>query len=139
MGLSSRGFAVAVTAFVLVALAVVGFYVVSAATQGRASRAVSAPFGDPASGRTAITEYGCSSCHRIAGIRRPGGRVGPDLTDLPQRRFVAGDLPNTPENLVRWIMAPQTIRPNTAMPNLGVSRPDAEDIAAYLYMSGERR
>ncbi len=41
-------------------------------------------------------------------------------------------LPNTPENLVRWIQQPEQIRPGTAMPNLGISEDDARDIAAYL-------
>jgi cytochrome c1 len=42
-------------------------------------------------------------------------------------------LPNSADNLVRWIQHPRTIEPKTAMPDLGVSNQDARDIAAYLY------
>jgi cytochrome c1 len=46
---------------------------------------------------------------------------------------VAGEVPNTPRFMVRWIENPQAIEPGTAMPNLGVSDAQARDIAAYLY------
>ena len=42
-------------------------------------------------------------------------------------------MPNTPQNLVRWIRDPHEIEPRTAMPNLGLSDPEARDVAAYLY------
>jgi len=41
-------------------------------------------------------------------------------------------VPNTQDNLVRWIMDPQAIDPDNAMPNMGVSERDAIDISAYL-------
>jgi cytochrome c1 len=47
--------------------------------------------------------------------------------------LVAGELPNTPQNLVRWLENPPVIEPGTAMPNLGLSEQQARDIAAYLY------
>jgi cytochrome c1 len=34
---------------------------------------------------------------------------------------------------MQWLQDPQAIRPQTAMPNLGVGEEDARDIAAYLY------
>jgi len=34
---------------------------------------------------------------------------------------------------VRWIMAPQSLVPRNAMPDLGVPERSARDIAAYLY------
>jgi cytochrome c1 len=46
--------------------------------------------------------------------------------------MLGGVLPNTPENMARWIRAPQEVAPLTAMPNLGVTQRDARDIAAYL-------
>ena len=42
-------------------------------------------------------------------------------------------LPNTPQNLIRWIQNPPAVDPLTAMPNVGVTQADARDIAAYLY------
>jgi cytochrome c oxidase assembly factor CtaG/cytochrome c2 len=89
--------------------------------------------GDPARGRTAIVHYGCGSCHVIPGIHSAVGRVGPTLAGIADRRMVAGIVQNTPDEMVRWIMTPQSMAPGNAMPNLGVSDTQARDIAAYLY------
>jgi cytochrome c len=89
--------------------------------------------GDAARGKAAIAMYGCGSCHTIPGIRTATGMVGPPLMRWSQRTYIAGQVPNTPEFLVRWIETPQTIEPGTAMPNLGVTEGHARDIAAYLY------
>jgi cytochrome c len=89
--------------------------------------------GDPRAGAEAIVEYGCSSCHVISGIRRATGRVGPKLPQIQEQIYIGGVLPNTPENMVRWIQDPQEHCPATAMPDLGVTQLDARDIAAYLY------
>lgn len=59
--------------------------------------------------------------------------VGPPLTAWSQRAFIAGEVPNSPEFLMRWIEVPQAIEPGTDMPNLGVTHGEARDIAAYLY------
>lgn len=80
-----------------------------------------------------IAIKGCGSCHTIPGIREARGLVGPPLTLFSRRSFIAGELPNTPENLVRWVRGPQTVEPKTAMPNLGLSEQEARDVAAYLY------
>ena len=77
--------------------------------------------------------YGCGACHVIPGVTGAGGMVGPPLTAWSRRGFIAGNLSNTPENLVRWIREPQAVEPGTAMPDLGVAEADARDIAAYLF------
>jgi cytochrome c1 len=59
--------------------------------------------------------------------------VGPPLTEFGRRAFIAGQVPNTADNLVTWITVPQAIEPGTAMPNLGVDDRSARDISAYLY------
>ena len=51
----------------------------------------------------------------------------------PPRLPRAGQLVNSPDNLIRWIVDPQTVEPGTAMPNLGVILAVARDMAAYLY------
>jgi cytochrome c len=89
--------------------------------------------GDAHRGRVAIRNYGCGACHVIPGIRAAQGTVGPPLSMWERRTYIAGQVPNTPELLVRWLEAPQAIEPGTAMPNLGVTPKDARDIAAYLY------
>ncbi|SAK99896.1 monoheme cytochrome c [Caballeronia pedi] len=89
--------------------------------------------GNPQRGLDAIQRYGCGACHRIDGVPGAYGKVGPTLQDIGERAYVAGKLPNTPENLQMWIRFPQRISPESAMPDLGVSEIDARDIAAYLY------
>ncbi len=95
--------------------------------------AVNVPGGDPTRGQGALLGYGCNSCHTIPGVSGTTATVGPPLTQFALRNYVAGVLPNTPDNLIKWIQDPQSIDPGTAMPNLGVSADAARDIAAYLY------
>lgn len=89
--------------------------------------------GDPEQGGRLFVKYGCGGCHVIGGIRGARGQVGPPLTTVGERAYIAGNLPNSPANLVLWIMNPQGIEPGTAMPNLGVTEEDARSMAAYLY------
>ena len=84
-------------------------------------------------GKQSIAGFGCGSCHEIAGVGAAHGKVGPPLTGVATRAIIAGELANTPENMVRWIRDPQAVEPNTAMPNLGVSEQTARDMVAYLY------
>ena len=97
------------------------------------SEAVADGVADPQRGREAIMEYGCGACHEIGGVPRANGRIGPPLTGVSQRVYIAGYLPNEPETMVSWIMVPEAFRQPTAMPNLAVSEQDARDIVAYLY------
>jgi cytochrome c len=89
--------------------------------------------GNPATGKETIRRYGCQGCHSIPGIRDANGVVGPPLDHLSHRIYLAGELPNTTENLMHWIQRPHDIHPRTAMPEMGVTDEDARDIAAYLY------
>ena len=88
---------------------------------------------DPDRGKSAVKKYGCGSCHTIPGIRGANGMVGPPLGQIASRVYIAGVLPNEPDNMIRWIENPPGIDPKTAMPNMGVTPRDARDIAAYLY------
>jgi cytochrome c len=88
---------------------------------------------DPRAGRAAIRQYGCGNCHTIPGVTGARGIVGPPLTAWARRALIAGAVPNTPDQLMRWIQDPQSIEPGTAMPDLGVPEATARDIAAYLY------
>lgn len=89
--------------------------------------------GEPERGRALIPRYGCESCHAIPGVKGADGMVGPPLGGIAKRTYLAGRLPNTPENLMKWIRDPTGISPGTAMPNLHVTEQDVRDIAAYLY------
>jgi cytochrome c2 len=89
--------------------------------------------GSPARGKEVIRRYGCAACHSIPGVAGARGQVGPPLDGIANRTYLAGQLTNTPENLIRWIRDPQSIAPGTAMPEMGVTEQDGKDIAAYLY------
>jgi cytochrome c1 len=89
--------------------------------------------GNPANGKQIIQGYGCGACHMIPGIPDARGLVGPPLLYFGQRTMIAGELPNTPDNLLRWLKDPQSVEPKTAMPNLGLTDGQASDVAAYLY------
>lgn len=89
--------------------------------------------GNAARGKAAIDKFGCGACHDIPGIRGAKGMVGPPLERWSERRVIAGELENTPDRLIAWIKAPQTVEPGNAMPNMGIGDGDARDIAAYLY------
>lgn len=90
------------------------------------------PAADAARGRIALTQYACNACHRIPGVTGSDVHVGPPLAGIGARQLIAGSLPNTPQQLERWIRAPRSIDPQTAMPDLQVSERDARDMAAYL-------
>jgi mono/diheme cytochrome c family protein len=87
---------------------------------------------DAARGKTAIHQYACVTCHVIPGIVGGNAPVGPPLTGIGTRPFIAGVLPNTPDTMLQWLRSPQSISPHNAMPDLGVTEQDAADIAAYL-------
>jgi cytochrome c1 len=89
--------------------------------------------GIPAKGRAAISRYGCSTCHVVPGVDGATGLVGPPLTQIASRVYLAGRLQNTPDNMILWIQHPHGVDDKTAMPDLGVTDADARDIASYLY------
>lgn len=89
--------------------------------------------GDPSQGPALMRSYGCHSCHTIPGVVGAEALVGPPLIHWRRRVYIAGRVANTPENLVRWIMAPQAFDERTAMPDMGVTEAHARDIAAYLF------
>jgi cytochrome c2 len=89
--------------------------------------------GDPERGRLLLRQYGCGSCHAIPGVATAKGNVGPPLGKIATRVYLGGVLPNTPENMTRWIREPQKVDPLTAMPDLQVPEQHARDMIAYLY------
>ena len=94
--------------------------------------------GDPARGKELLREFGCRSCHIIPGVPGLGGNVGPPLTRWSERQFISGRLVNMPAELIAWILNPTAIDPGTAMPAVGATVEQAQDMAAYLYTLGAR-
>jgi cytochrome c2 len=89
--------------------------------------------GDPSDAPALVTRYGCGGCHTIPGIPGAVGKVAPPLSDLRERVYIGGMLPNTAPNLIDWIVNPRRFSPRTAMPVTGINAEEARDIAAYLY------
>jgi cytochrome c2 len=89
--------------------------------------------GNADRGKQLIAQNGCTACHIIPGIAGPRGMVGPPLDHFGSRNMIAGKIPNTPDNVIKWLQNPQAMDPTNAMPNLGITPNDAKDIAAYLY------
>ncbi|MEO5771528.1 MAG: c-type cytochrome [Burkholderiaceae bacterium] len=106
---------------------------VLASTAASAAPVSTGKGGDVERGRLLLRQFGCGRCHTIPGVEAAQGRVGPPLARLKERVYLAGVLPNTRDNLARWIRHPQQVQPGTAMPDMQVSGPHALDIVAYLY------
>ena len=83
-----------------------------------------------------MARHECGVCHVIPGIPDAVGKVGPALDRYSRRSYVAGKFPNEPDTLVRWIVDPPAMAPQTAMPASAMSEQEARDMAAYLYESG---
>jgi cytochrome c len=88
--------------------------------------------GEPRRGQLLLEQYDCGSCHVIPGVRRAQGMHGPTLAAFAHRAYIAGELPNQPELLVRWIRHPRSLVADTTMPDLGVPQQHARDMGAYL-------
>ena len=84
-------------------------------------------------GHDLIVHYGCGACHTIGGVRGADATVGPRLTSFRSGRYIAGRLVRNHPNTVRWILDPPAIEPKTVMPDLGLSRAQAEAVTTYLF------
>jgi cytochrome c oxidase subunit II len=74
----------------------------------------------------------CLMCHTVDGT---GARatVGPNLTHLASRRMIgAASRVNTRENLARWIVDPQHIKPGVRMPMHHLTSAQVEALLDYL-------
>jgi cytochrome c2 len=100
---------------------------------GDRDRVPSALGGEVENGRLLLRQFGCGSCHAIPGVAAANGRVGPPLEGVASRAYLAGVLPNTPENMASFIRAPKAVDPLTAMPDLGVTETHVRHMVAYLY------
>ncbi len=89
---------------------------------------------DPAGavGSALFIAKACFACHAIRGtIAR--GVVGPDLTHLMSRDTIgSGAVPNTPENLRKWVRDPGTFKPGTLMPAQDLTDQELDQIVGYL-------
>ncbi|MFN8532830.1 MAG: cytochrome c [Dehalococcoidia bacterium] len=85
-----------------------------------------------AEGRRLVVQKGCTGCHVIPGADPPFGSIGPSLVGFGRQSSIAGTVPNTPENLARWLVEPASLKPATQMPAVRLTPVEASAIAAYL-------
>lgn len=76
---------------------------------------------------------GCGACHSVRGVSEAGS-VGPDLTHVASRKTIAAStVPNTGENLRRWIEAPEMMKPDARMPGYHMLTADElDELVAFL-------
>lgn len=90
---------------------------------------------DPAAqaGQQVFLTAGCVGCHVIRGVPSALGKVGPDLTHVSSRPYIAGGiLANTPYNQSRWLANPPGLKAGALMPNLNLPPADLDSLVAYL-------
>ena len=90
------------------------------------------PGADLASAGGRLFMAHCASCHTLRGTPATGQHA-PDLTHIASRRsLAAGQLENTRENLRRWIAEPQAIKPDSRMPNPGLTSHELDEVTEFL-------
>ncbi len=89
--------------------------------------------GDPERGRLLTQQYQCAACHFIPEVQGTNGDAGPSLKYMGRLSYIAGSIPNQPDNMVRFLQNPPAVKPGTLMPALGISEQEARHMAAFMY------
>jgi len=92
-----------------------------------------------AKGRKLFQTKTCIACHTVRG-HEGMGITGPELTHIAsQTTIAAGLLENTPEQMARWIMHPEVVKPGNKMYTTGyvpseitIDQDEALALVAYL-------
>jgi cytochrome c oxidase subunit 2 len=83
-------------------------------------------------GRDVFLTAGCASCHAIRGTTADAG-AGPDLTHIASRPTLgAATVPNTPDELARWVTDPHTIKRGVKMPAAELTHEERNAVVTYL-------
>lgn len=78
-------------------------------------------------GERLFTRKGCVGCHVLKGHPEADGTMGPDLS-----KYYKAKPPHDRAELAAFIRSPQIKRPGTSMPSLGLTKAEAEALAAYV-------
>ncbi|WP_053219798.1 cytochrome c oxidase subunit II [Virgibacillus senegalensis] len=86
---------------------------------------------DAQEGQELFEENSCIGCHAIGASP---AATGPNLTNFGDRTTLAGVEEHTKDNIVEWIMDPESVKPGNKMTdaNYEVNQEEAEKIAEYL-------
>jgi cytochrome c oxidase subunit 2 len=126
------GGAHALMAFEVIAMPAEAFDAWLAATERPAMQPADA---NARRGQELFLAAGCGGCHAVRGTQA-AGTIGPDLTRVGARRFIAAaSLPTTPANLALFIENNQHLKPGNRMPPFRIFQPDELDAIA-LYLAG---
>ncbi|MBP0445402.1 cytochrome c oxidase subunit II [Roseomonas sp. SSH11] len=83
-------------------------------------------------GRRILESKACGACHTVRGTQA-AGNLGPDLTHVGSRQFIAaGMLPTTRGSLAAWVADPQSIKPGSNMPMVPLTADELQAVSAYL-------
>lgn len=86
------------------------------------------------SGQQVFEQNTCRNCHALAGVPAATATIAPDLSNLGDRQTLgAGVLPNSRENLVKWLNNPQIYKPGCYMPDFHLSPADVQALTEYLW------
>ena len=100
-------------------------------TQERRAAAAPPTDAEAEAGRVVFARS-CGACHAVSGTDALG-RVGPDLTHLASRPTIgAGALPNTADNLTRWVHNAPGVKEGVRMPPMPLDANDLHAVVAYL-------
>jgi cytochrome c oxidase subunit 2 len=104
-------------------------------TQNTPAPAAETLTGDVAAGAAAFIDpqNACVACHMIDGVPQAVGKVGPNLTHVGSRAYLAGGiLANSPENLSLWLHNPQGVKPGNLMRLRQLDDQTVSNLVAYL-------
>jgi cytochrome c oxidase subunit 2 len=83
-------------------------------------------------GRQIVTGKACGACHTVRGTSA-AGVVGPDLTHVASRSYIAaGLLPTTRGSIAAWVADPQNIKPGNNLPLVPLTGDELRAVSAYL-------
>lgn len=95
-----------------------------------------------AHGKLLVTEYGCASCHQIAGIKKPEN-FAPELTrigskPISQLIFIAGMRHTLPDYIAGKLRQPRAFAPGLKMPQYTFTPAQIDALTAALLSLNER-
>ena len=87
---------------------------------------------DTEDGKALFILKACTGCHTIQGMPEAQGKVGPELTHQASNSLIVDVLPNTEENLKKYLKDPAGVRPGALMPNQYLTDSEIDALVAFL-------
>ena len=81
----------------------------------------------PDSGEELFKDKSCRNCHASY------SQVCPSLVGFSERALIAGKVPNTRENLQKWLKDPFSIKYGTRMPKIHLTDIEINLLIDYIY------